>query len=184
MAPKGLPKCTLEILLEVSSTCLSLSARLTRTQTWSGQLLVVVSKTFEQEEGRQLQYNFITVRIYNPNTELVDYDCLVGRCVSSQTVRYTHTGTLKFDCFKDSGPDKIFVNIDGSISDRPRTFSSRISHLFRRFVAGRLSHEHFAETFEGILMGCPMRCKAETVKTGNTLCAICSSRSNSDICSG
>ena len=133
------------------------------------QSLATVSQHFAQEEGRQLRYNLITVRAFTPDTQLIDYDCLLGSCKSSQTVWYTHSGALSFGCVKDTVSNTNIIHDNDSVSDPPTAYSSRIVRLFRKFGACRLSHDQSNHTFEGIHMRCPMRCQTQSVKTGKYL---------------
>jgi hypothetical protein len=124
----------------------------------------VVSAEFQQQERRQLQYNFITVRVLTPDSRLLDHDSLVGRLQSSQTLWFTQTGAVKFECVNDSATSKRPLSVNCSVSHQPRVFSSRMASLFRRFREGRLSIDRFNHTFVSILMGCPIRCIPEPVE--------------------
>lgn len=133
------------------------------------QSLAIASDKFRRVEGRELVYNFITVRVLTPKTALQAHDCLLGRFKSEQTVYFTHTGVVNFECIEDRDISKGEIKINGSVSDKPKSFAKRTGSLFRRFKEGRLSNEQFNHGFISILTGCPMRCKAESVKPNNYL---------------
>lgn len=125
----------------------------------------VTSEEFQRMEGRQLQYNFITVRVFSPDARLLDYDSLLGRLKSDQTVWFTHAGAVKFECAEDPRLSHKVLDTDGTVRDQPRVFSSCTASLFRRFKEGRLSIEQFNHSSVGNVTGYPKRCTSGTIKT-------------------
>lgn len=128
-----------------------------------------LANKFRHQEGRELHYNLITVRVFLPDTTLHDHDCKFDTLQSTQTVWFSHTGSAKFECTLDTDPAKVDFKANGAISDRPRSFVQRAAGLFHRLRSGQLSMEQFAYEFVSMLKGCPMQCKTQTIKQGSYL---------------
>ncbi|KPI36980.1 uncharacterized protein AB675_6067 [Cyphellophora attinorum] len=126
----------------------------------------IISK-FRTQEGRNLEYNLITVRVFLPDRVFYGHDCKISATQSNQSVWFTHTGAIQCECILDTDPAKVdFHEANGTFSEHPRSFVDRAAGLNSRLEAGRLSAEQFGYEFGAMLKGCPLQCQPQTVSQG------------------
>jgi hypothetical protein len=122
---------------------------------------------FRYQEGRNLEYNLITVRVFLPDRVFYGHDCKISATQSNQSVWFTHTGSIQFECILDTDPAKVdFHEANGTFSEHPRSFVDRAAGLNSRLKAGRLSTEQFGYEFGAMLKGCSLQCEPQTVNQG------------------
>ena len=120
-----------------------------------------LSTTFEEIHSRKLKYDLVTIRIFLPHMSVQDHDCGFRGFQASQSVYYSHTGSIRFDCIIELDPTKIdYDERTGVITDLQRSLIDRTVELKKRLKDQLLTESEYKQEFECMLKGCPMQCES------------------------